>query len=228
MDTYKRLLTVTVAGLSLALPTLASDRDDDLGRIQKATQVFQEIMRTPDKGIPRDLLEKAKCVAIIPGEEKAAFIFGGSYGKGLATCRTAHGWSAPMFLAVGGGSVGFQIGGSFTDVVMLFMNDHALQSLLGDKFKIGADVTVAAGPVGRNAAAGTDLKLKAEILSYSRSKGAFAGVSLDGAVVQADHSGDKAIYGSDVARQEILNGKIAVPEPAQRLLEDLAKYPATI
>jgi lipid-binding SYLF domain-containing protein len=173
-------------------------------------------------------MEKAKCVAIIPEEEKAAFIFGGSYGKGLATCRTAHGWSAPMFLAVGGGSVGFQIGGSFTDVVMLFMNDHALQSLLGDKFKIGADVTVAAGPVGRNAAAGTDLKLKAEILSYSRSKGAFAGVSLDGAVVQADHSGDKAIYGSDVARQEILNGKIAVPEPAQRLLEDLAKYPATI
>jgi lipid-binding SYLF domain-containing protein len=207
---------------------LASDRDDDLGRIQKATQVFQEIMRTPGKGIPRDLLEKAKCVAIIPGEEKAAFIFGGTYGKGLATCRTAHGWSAPMFLAVGGGSVGFQIGGSFTDVVMLFMNDHALQSLLGDKFKIGADVTVAAGPVGRNAAAGTDLKLKAEILSYSRSKGAFAGVSLDGAVVQADHSADKAIYGSDVARQEILNGKIAVPEPAQRLLEDLAKYPATI
>jgi SH3 domain-containing YSC84-like protein 1 len=228
VDTYKRLLTVTVAGLSLALPTLASDRDDDLGRIQKATQVFQEIMRTPDKGIPRDLLEKAKCVAIIPGEEKAAFIFGGRYGKGLATCRTAHGWSAPMFLAVGGGSVGFQIGGSFTDVVMLFMNDHALQSLLGDKFKIGADVTVAAGPVGRNAAAGTDLKLKAEILSYSRSKGAFAGVSLDGAVVQADHSGDKAIYGSDVARQEILNGKITVPEPAQRLLEDLAKYRATI
>jgi lipid-binding SYLF domain-containing protein len=228
VDTYERLLTVTVAGLSLVLPTLASDRDDDLGRIQKATQVFQEIMRTPDKGIPRDLLEKAKCVAIIPGEEKAAFIFGGTYGKGLATCRTAHGWSAPMFLAVGGGSVGFQIGGSFTDVVMLFMNDHALQSLLGDKFKVGADVTVAAGPVGRNAAAGTDLKLKAEILSYSRSKGAFAGVSLDGAVVQADHSGDKAIYGSDVARQEILNGKIAVPEPAQRLLEDLAKYPATI
>jgi lipid-binding SYLF domain-containing protein len=221
-------LTVSVAGLGLVLPALASDRDDDIGRIQKATQVFQEIMRTPDKGIPRDLLEKAKCVAIIPGEEKAAFIFGGSYGKGLATCRTAHGWSAPMFLAVGGGSVGFQIGGSFTDVVMLFMNDHALQSLLGDKFKIGADVTVAAGPVGRNAAAGTDLKLKAEILSYSRSKGAFAGVSLDGAVVQADHSGDKAMYGSDVARQEILNGKIAVPEPAQRLLEDLAKYPATI
>ena len=131
-----------------------------------------------------------------------------------------------MFVAVGGGSVGFQIGGSFTDVVMLFMNDHALQSLLSDKFKIGADATVAAGPVGRQAAAGTDVRLNAEILSYSRSKGVFAGVSLDGAVVQADHSGDKAMYGSDVTRQEILHGKVAVPAPAQPLLEDLAKYPA--
>ena len=154
----KNLLIVSVAGLGLVLPALASDRGDDIGRIQKATQVFQEIMRTPDQGIPQELLETAKCVAIVPGEEKLAFIFGGNYGKGLATCRTAHGWSAPMFLAVGGGSVGFQIGGSFTDVVMLFMNDHALQSLLSDKFKIGADATVAAGPVGRHAAAGTDHK----------------------------------------------------------------------
>ena len=135
---YKNLWIASIAGLGLVLPALASDRDDDIGRIQKATHVFQEIMRTPDKGIPQDLLEKAKCVAIIPGEEKPAFIFGGNYGKGLATCRTASGWSAPMFVAVGGGSVGFQIGGSFTDVVMLFMNDHALQSLLSDKFKIGA------------------------------------------------------------------------------------------
>ena len=181
----------------------------------------------PDKGIPRDLLEKAKCVAIIPGEEKAAFIFGGSYARGLATCRTPRGWSAPMFLAVGGGSVGFQIGGSFTDVVMLFMNDHALQSLLSDKFKIGGDVTVAAGPVGRNAAAGTDLKLVAEILSYSRSNGVFAGASVDGAVVQADHSGDKALYGSDVTNQEILSGKVAVPMRARSLLEELARYGGT-
>ena len=222
MKTY--LLIVSVAGLGLALPVLASDRDDDTARVQKATQVFQEIMKTPDKGIPRDLLEKAKCVAIIPGEEKAAFIFGGNYGKGLATCRTATGWSAPMFVAVGGGSVGFQIGASFTDVVLLFMNDHALQSLMSDKFKIGADVTVAAGPVGRQASADTDIKLKAEILSYSRSKGVFAGVSVDGAVVQADHSGDKAMYGSDVTHQEILNGKVAAPEPAQKLLAELARY----
>jgi lipid-binding SYLF domain-containing protein len=223
---YKNVLIVSVAGLALVLPALASDRDDDIGRIQKATRVFHEIMTTPDKGIPRDLLEKAKCVAIIPGEEKLAFIFGGNYGKGLATCRTANGWSAPMFVAVGGGSVGFQIGGSFTDAVMLFMNDHALQSLMSDKFKIGADATVAAGPVGRQASASTDIKLNAEILSYSRSKGVFAGVSVDGAVVQADHSGDKAMYGSDVTHQEILSGKVAVPEPAQRLLEELARYPA--
>jgi lipid-binding SYLF domain-containing protein len=205
---------------------LASDREDDIGRIEKATRVFHEIMATPDKGIPRDLLEKAKCVSIIPGEEKLAFIFGGNYGRGLATCRTANGWSAPMFVAVGGGSVGFQIGGSFTDVVMLFMNDHALQSLMGDKFKIGADATVAAGPVGRQAAAGTDVKLNAEILSYSRSKGVFAGVSVDGAVVQADHSGDKAMYGSDASHREILDGKVAVPPPARNLLAELARYPA--
>ena len=222
---YKNVLIVSMAGLGLVLPALASDRDDDIGRIQKATQVFHEIMTTPDKGIPRDLLEKAKCIAIIPGEEKLAFIFGGNYGKGLATCRTGTGWSAPMFVAVGGGSVGFQIGGSFTDVVMLFMNDHALQSLMNDKFKIGADATVAAGPVGRQAAAGTDIKLNAEILSYSRSKGVFAGASVDGAVVQADHSGDKAMYGSEVPHQEILNGKVPVPEPAHRLLEELGRYP---
>jgi lipid-binding SYLF domain-containing protein len=131
-----------------------------------------------------------------------------------------------MFVATEGGSVGYQIGGSSTDLVMLFMNDHALQSLLSDKFKLGADASVAAGPVGRHAAAGTDIKLNAEILTYSRSKGAFAGVSLDGAVVQADKSGDQAMYGHDVNRHEILNGKVAVPRPARSLLEELAKYAA--
>jgi SH3 domain-containing YSC84-like protein 1 len=223
---YRNLLIVSVAGLGLVLPAFASDRDDDLGRVQKASRVFEEIMSTPDKGIPQELLEKAKCVAIVPGEEKLAFIFGGNYGKGVATCRTAHGWSAPMFIAVGGGSVGFQIGGSFTDVVMLFMNDHALQSLLSDKFKIGADATVAAGPVGRHAAADTDVKLNAEILSYSRSKGVFAGVSLDGAVVQADRSGDRAMYGSSATRREILHGGVHVPTAARSLLTELTKYSA--
>ena len=223
---FKHLLIVSVVGLALVLPALASDREDDVNRTEKAAQVFQEIMNTPDQGIPSDLLDSAKCIAIIPGDKKFAFIFGGSYGRGLATCRTGHGWSAPMFVAIDGGSVGYQIGGSSTDIVMLFMNDHALQSLLRDKFKIGADASVAAGPVGRHATAGTDIKLNAEILSYSRSKGAFAGVSLDGAVVQADRSGDKAMYGSHVTRQEILNGKVAVPKSARSLLEELAKYAA--
>jgi lipid-binding SYLF domain-containing protein len=220
----KRLLIVTTLVLLVALTAVASDREDDVKRTDRAAQVFKEIMNTPDQGIPQDLLESTKCIAIIPGEVKFAFIFGGSYGRGLATCRTGHGWSAPMFVAIDSGSVGYQIGGSSTDLVMLFMNDHALQSLLSDKFKLGADASVAAGPVGRNAAAGTDLKLKAEILSYSRAKGVFAGVSLDGAVVQADKSGDKAMYGNNVNRHEILDGKVAVPASAQPLLDEIGGY----
>ncbi|MGC1361110.1 MAG: lipid-binding SYLF domain-containing protein [Silvibacterium sp.] len=182
-------------------------------------------MDTPDKGIPHDLLDKAKCIAIIPGDKKFAFIFGGSYGRGVATCRTERGWSAPIFVAIDGGSVGYQIGGSSTDIVMLFMNDHALHSLLGDKFKLGADASVAAGPVGRNAAAATDIKLSAEILSYSRAKGIFAGVSLNGAVVQADKSGDEAMYGDNVDRHAILDGKTPVPASAKGLIHELHAYP---
>jgi lipid-binding SYLF domain-containing protein len=181
-------------------------------------------MSVPDKSIPTELLEAAKCIAIIPGEKKVAFGVGGNYGKGVATCRTAEGWSAPLFLAIGGGSVGFQIGGSSTDLVALFMNDQALQKLVTDKFTIGADATAAAGPVGRHAAAGTDVKLNAQILTYSRSKGAFAGISLDGAVVQADKSGDQAMYGAEVTRKEILNGRVPVPESAQPLVRSIAKY----
>jgi SH3 domain-containing YSC84-like protein 1 len=220
----KRLLIVATLGLLVTLTAVASDREDDVKRTQKAAQVFREIMETPDKGIPQDLLRTAKCIAIIPGDLKFAFVFGGNYGRGLATCRTGHGWSAPMFLAIDGGSVGYQIGGSSTDIVMLFMNDHALQSLLGDKFKLGADASVAAGPVGRTAAAGTDVRLTAEILSYSRAKGVFAGVALDGTVVQADKSGDNSMYGHDVDRHEILDGKIAVPASAQPLLQEIGRY----
>jgi len=222
--TMKRILAVTILIAIASLTAAASDRDDDVNRTQKAAQVFKEIMNTPDQGIPSGLLESAKCTAIIPGDKKFAFVFGGSYGRGIATCRTEHGWSAPMFVAIDGGSVGYQIGGSSTDLVMLFMNDHALQSLMSDKFKLGADASVAAGPVGRNAAAGTDLKLNAEILSYSRSKGIFAGVSLDGAVMQADKSGDKSMYGDDVNRHEILDGRVAVPASARELIEELGGY----
>src|ERR1700689_2011440 len=221
---WKRLLIVAALASFVVLPAVASDHEDDVNRTHKAAEVFKEVMNTPDQGIPMDLLASAKCIAIIPGDKKFAFIFGGSYGRGLATCRTEHGWSAPLFLALDGGSVGYQIGGSSTDVVMLFMNDHALHSLLSDKFKLGADASVAAGPVGRNATAATDLKLNAEILSYSRSKGIFAGVSLDGAVMQADKRGDKAMYGENVNRHEILAGKFAVPASARQLVEELGGY----
>ena len=219
----KRLLIGTTLGLLVTISAFASDREDDVKRTQKATEVFKEIMNTPDQGIPQDLLRSTKCIAIIPGDVKFAFVFGGSYGRGLATCRTEHGWSAPMFVAIDGGSVGYQIGGSSTDIMLLFMNDHALQSLMSDKFKLGADASVAAGPVGRTGAAGTDLKLTAEILSYSRTKGLFAGVALDGAVVQADKSGDKAMYGEYVKRHEILSGKIAVPASARPLLREIGE-----
>jgi SH3 domain-containing YSC84-like protein 1 len=221
---FKRLLTFSLLVLAVTQIAVASDREDDVARTQKAAQVFKEIMDTPDRGIPHDLLSKAHCIAIIPGDKKFAFIFGGSYGRGIATCRTAHGWSAPIFVALDGGSVGYQIGGSSTDLVLLFMNRHALQSLLSDKFKLGVDASVAAGPVGRSSAAGTDLKLNAEILSYSRSKGIFAGVSLDGAVVQSDNSGDRSMYGATADRHEILNGSVPVPASARHLMHELHAY----
>jgi lipid-binding SYLF domain-containing protein len=221
----QRILTITILIAGLVVPALAdSDRSDDIERVHQSTQVFSEIMNTPDKAVPQELLESAKCIAIVPGEKKAAFIFGGRYGKGLVTCRTSHGWSAPLFLAVGGGSFGFQVGGSSTDIVMLFMNDQALQSLLSDKFKIGADATAAAGPVGRHVAAGTDIKLNAQILTYARSKGAFAGVSLDGAVVQSDQTGNQSMYGSNLNRKEILDGVTAVPQAAWSLLSEISQY----
>lgn len=222
----KNFLITAALVFSLAIPAIAfaSDRDDDITRTHRAAEVFKEIMNTPDKGIPQGLLDDAKCIAIIPGEKKFAFVFGGNYGRGIATCRTAVGWSAPMFVAIDGGSVGYQIGGSSTDIVMLFMNDHALGNLMSDKFKLGADASVAAGPVGRDAAAGTDIKLRAEILTYSRSHGIFAGVSLDGSVVQADKSGDHAMYGEDVTRREILDGKVTVPPSARELHAELREY----
>jgi SH3 domain-containing YSC84-like protein 1 len=213
--------------LFLVMPAIssASDKEDDINRAQRAGQVFQEIMNAPDS-IPHDVLNKARCIAVIPGDKKFAFIFGANYGRGLAICRTATGWSAPLYLAVEGGSFGYQAGGSSTDLVLLFMNDHALHSLLSDKFKLGGDASVAAGPVGRDATASTDLKLTAEILSYSRSKGIFAGVSLDGTVVQADKSGDKAMYGDDVTRHDILDGTVHAPADTRTLDRELQRYSA--
>jgi SH3 domain-containing YSC84-like protein 1 len=222
----KQFLTLSALALFLIMPAVSSassDREDDANRAQRAATVFQEIMNAPDS-IPLDVLNKAQCIAIIPGDKKFAFIFGADYGRGVAVCRTENGWGAPLFLAVEGGSFGYQIGGSSTDLILLFMNDHALHSLLSDKFKLGGDATVAAGPVGRNATAGTDLKLTAEILSYSRSKGIFAGVSLTGTVVQADKSGDEAMYGAGVSRHDVLGGSVPTPEEARALDSAIAKY----
>ena len=222
----KHFLTCSALALFLIMPAVSSassDKEDDVNRAQRAATVFQEIMNAPDS-IPLDVLNKAQCIAIIPGDKKFAFIFGADYGRGVAVCRTENGWGAPLFLAVEGGSFGYQIGGSSTDLILLFMNDHALHSLLSDKFKLGGDATVAAGPVGRNATAGTDVKLTAEILSYSRSKGIFAGVSLTGTVVQADKSGDEAMYGSGVSRHDVLGGSVPTPEEARALDSVIAKY----
>ena len=224
----KKHLVAFVMTLALlaTLPAVAraSDRDDDTARIRESARVFHEIMSTPDKGIPQDLLAKARCIAIIPGTVKFAFIFGGHYGRGLAVCRTEDGWSAPVFIAIEGGSVGYQIGGSATDLVLLFMNQRALQHLLGDKFALGADAEVAAGPVGRNASADTDVAMHAEILSYSRSRGIFAGVSLNGTVVHADKSANEAMYGSNVTRREIVDGRVPVPAAAQGLTSEISRY----
>ena len=221
-----KLLVVCVLALLAAMPGVASAsaRNDDVQRLERSARVFHEIMSTPDSGIPQSLLDSAKCVAIIPGDTKFAFILGGDYGRGVAVCHTRSGWSAPLFLTVEGGSIGYQIGGSSTDLVLLFMNDHALHSLLSDRFKLGADASVAAGPVGRMAAAGTDAKLSAEILSYSRAKGIFAGVSLDGTVVHADKGADEAMYGPEVNRHAILSGSLPAPESAAPLRRELAQY----
>lgn len=221
----KRILVFAALCMLVALTAVASDRDDTVNRIHHADEVFNSIMDAPDQGIPAGLLSRTKCIAIIPGNVKFAFIFGGNYGRGLVTCRTTgKDWSAPLFLAIEGGSVGYQIGGSSTDLVLLFMNDHALHSLLSDRFKLGADASVAAGPVGRTADADTDIKLNAEILSYSRAKGIFAGVSLQGAVVKSDDSSNEAMYGANADRHTILDGHVAVPAEAQTLLHDIGLF----
>jgi len=219
-----------LAGIALsccvALPLVASSsRSDDVKRVERAAQVLHEVVSTPEQGIPRELLERAQCVAVIPGEKKFALGFGGQYGKGVATCRTSgRAWSAPLFITVGGGSWGLQLGGASTDVVMIFTNRDGITSLMSDKFRIGADATAAGGPVGRSAAAGTDIALHSEILTYSRSRGAFAGVSLNGSVVQPDDSGNRAMYGNNVDRGAILNGRVRPPAAARPLLREVERF----
>jgi lipid-binding SYLF domain-containing protein len=198
-------------------------------RLKTSAEVLTEIMKAPDKGIPDELLEKSQCIVIVPGIKKAAFIIGGKYGKGFIECRRASGkgWSAPAAVKVEGGSFGFQIGGSETDAIMLVMNKRGAEKLLSSKFTLGADASVAAGPVGRTAAADTDAKMQAEILTYSRSRGVFAGVALDGATLRPDNETNTEMYGGRRTNKQILRGSTRATEAGIQLAADLNRYSTT-
>ena len=219
--TNKMLVLVLV--LACVLPVMAEDKEEKVDdRIAESATVMKEILGMPE-GIPRDLLNKANCIVIYPSVKKAAFIVGGSYGRGLITCRrgadfSGH-WSAPAMFALEGGSFGFQIGAQATDFVLLVMNESGAKSVLSSKVKLGADASVAAGPVGRDTSAETDIVMNAEILSYSRAKGLFAGVSLEGSTMRSDDGANKALYGRDLSAREIVReGKVKAPASAARLL----------
>ena len=207
-------LTTIFAGVSWA----GTAEQDSTERLRNAGAVLNEIMAAPDKGIPEEVLENAKCMVVVPHLIKGGFIFGAKHGRGVATCRTSNGWSAPAFISVGGGSWGLQIGAEGVDLVMLVMNEAGLQHLLSSKFQISGEGSAAAGPVGRHASAGTDWKLNTEMLTYSRSKGAFAGLTLEGAVVEPDQDSTIAIYGKDKNFRDILMGSVATPPSAEPFL----------
>jgi lipid-binding SYLF domain-containing protein len=220
----KHFISAFLLLLLVSSAALAGKRSDEVARLKRATEVFNEIMATPDKGIPGDLLDKAECVAIVPGLKKAGLGLGGKYGKGLVMCRQGKkSWSAPSFITIEGGSVGFQIGVQQTDVVMLIMNRKGIEKLIGDKFTLGADASAAAGPVGRDASAQTNVRLDAEILTYSRAKGLFAGVSLNGATLRQDKDDNSDFYGKEMnARAILLEGTVPMPEEAKALAAALS------
>ena len=215
----KSFAVLAVVILFASAVAFGFNRADSVKRLQKSQVVFNEIMKTPDKGIPEDLLDKCECIGIVPDLKKGGLGIGGKYGRGVLMCRKQdRSWTAPSFISIEGGSVGFQIGFSSIDVVMLIMNRKGVEKLLGDKFTIGADATAAAGPVGRQAAAQTDAKLDAEILTYSRAKGLFAGVALDGATLRQDKDDIKDFYGAEIdARKILLDGTVPMPSEAQPL-----------
>lgn len=217
-----KLKIAAVMLLGAALVSAASDAER---RLQSAANAFKEVMAIPDKSIPQDLLNKAECIVIVPDLKKAAFIIGGKYGKGFVSCRKkGAGWSAPGAVRVEGGSVGFQIGGSEMDVFMLVMNERGVDRLLSTKFTLGADATVAAGPVGRNAQAETDARMTAEILTWSKSRGLFAGVALTGATLREDEDWNIDLYGKPLTNREIVTGKTAAPKAAGMLMSELDRY----
>jgi len=218
-------MTTSILALALApVLAVASSKGDSVKRINASAEVFTEIMSAPDKGIPTEILEKAQCIGIIPDLKRVGFIVGAKYGKGVLTCRAGDAWSAPSTVRVEGGSIGLQIGAGETDLVFVVMNKRGQEKLLKDKFTFGADAAAMAGPVGRTAEAQTDAMMHAEILSYSRSRGLFAGISLDGSTLRPDNEDNEAIYGRPVMQREILSGSVAPPAAAEPLYAVLNRY----
>jgi lipid-binding SYLF domain-containing protein len=202
----------------------ASSKDDLQDRIDAAKTILDQILSAQDRGVPLDILAQATCVGVVPSFVKGAFVVGAQYGQGVVTCRTGHGWSAPVFIRMAGGSFGFQIGGQSTDLVLIAVNDHGFQDLLKNKFKIGGDASAAAGPVGRDAQAATDIEMGAELLTYSRSKGLFAGIDLDGTTVSQNRDDTEIYFGEPHSFESILKGSVAVPVGAQAFVKDVAHH----
>jgi lipid-binding SYLF domain-containing protein len=222
-----KLIIATTVATTLALaPLVASDNDDAVKRLAVASTVLSEIMAAPDKGIPEELLEKAHCIVIVPELKTAAFGAGGKYGKGYLSCRnkSGAGWSAPGTVRIEGGSVGFQIGGSSSDLVMLIMNERGADKLLADKFTLGGEASAAAGPVGRTATAQTDAQMRADILSWSRTQGLFAGVALEGATLRQDLDDNAKLYGKRLENRTIVTKGVRVPKAATALITLLNRY----
>ena len=224
MTAKSTLGILALAGSLTSGTALAADREAKVNdRLEASAETLSDMMRADDKGIPQDLMNKAKCVVVVPGMKKAGFIFGGKYGRGFASCRAQSGvgWTAPAAMRIEGGSVGFQIGASETDVVLLMMNDGGMRRLLSDKFTIGGEATAAAGPVGRDASAQTDAMMRAEMLSYSRARGLFAGISLDGATLRPDGETNRELYGREIENKAILKGEATTPAMAARFISAL-------
>lgn len=218
----KKLILFAMVLAMTGVAWAGSTREATEDRLDHAGAVLREIMSAPDKGIPEEVLEHAKCIAVVPHLLKGGFVVGAENGRGVATCRTANGWSAPSFFALTGGNFGFQIGVEGIDLVMVVQSDKGMEQLINSKFEIGADASAAAGPIGRHASADTDWKLNAEILTYSRARGIFAGVTLNGAAIRRDDDSTEAIYGHDIPTRRILMGEVA-PTPASRPFLDAVR-----
>ena len=224
----RKIVAAALLIFSMTTWTWSQNRGAQVDRVQTASTVLNQIMSAPDRAIPDGILSGAKCIAIVPSMLKASFVFGANYGKGVATCRTEHGWSAPVFFKVTGGSFGFQAGGQASDLVLIIRTDDGMQHLLQSKFKLGADASAAAGPVGRDAQAATDITLRAQVLTYSRSRGLFLGVSLSGGVIRQDDGDTRAFYGGkDWTFYSLLNGQVPAPQDSLVFLNTVEKYAPT-